>query len=135
MAKESGRRNSPDALKAEIAASRQQVSWELRGLRYEVNIPRRIRRSMREHMGLWIGAAVAVGVIVMMLPRKKEVHVDLAKGLKGRPEKKFLEAGFLLGLLRLAAPLLKPMVKNFITQKMRGRQFGRTRSLAGKEWF
>jgi hypothetical protein len=135
MAKESGRGNSSDALKAEIAASRQQLSWELRGLRYEMDIPRRIRRSMREHMGLWIGAAVAVGVIVIMLPRKKEVHVDLAKGLQGKPGKKFLEAGFLLGLLRMAAPLLKPMVKNFITQKMRGRASGRPRSVTRSEWF
>ncbi|GEM_PF-382672 len=135
MAKESGRRKSPEALKWEIAASRQDVARELRSVRDEVDIPLKIRRSLREHTGLWIGAAIAVGVIVMILPRKKEVHVDLAKGLKGKPEKKFLEAGFLLGVLRLLAPLLKPMVKNFIAHKMRGGQFGRKRSLAGNEWF
>ena len=135
MAKEFGRGKSPDTLKAQIAASRQDVARELRGVRYEVDIPMKIRRSLREHTGVWIGAAIAVGVLVMMLPRKKEVHVDLASGLKGKPEKKFLEAGFLLGLLRLAAPLLKPMVANFITHKMRGGQFGRKRTLAGNEWF
>jgi hypothetical protein len=121
MAKESRHRQSPESLKGEIARSRDQVAREFRGLRYELDIPRKIRRSLREQTGLWIGAAVVVGALIVLLPaRRKEVHVDLATGKKAKPEKKFLEVGFILGLLRMAAPLLKPMVQKFITQKMRG---------------
>jgi hypothetical protein len=121
MAKESRHRQSPDAIKREIAQSRDQLVREFRGLRYELDIPRRIRRSFREQTGLWIGAAVIVGGLIVFLPaRKREVHVDLRDGKKRRPDKKILETGVLFGLLKLALPFIKPMIANFITQRMRG---------------
>jgi hypothetical protein len=121
MAKEPRHRQSSDALKNEIARSRDQVAREVRGVRYELDIPRKIRRSFREQTGLWIGAAVVVGALLVFLPaRKQEVDVDLTRGKRAKPQKKFLEAGFVLGLLRMAVPLLKPMVQRIIAQKMRG---------------
>lgn len=116
MAKESGRHNPPDELKAEIARSRDLVARDIRGLRYELDIPAKIRRSFREQTPLWIGGAIAVGALLIMLSsRKRTVYVDARTG---RPSKnKLVEAGFALGALRIAASLLKPMVANFIIKK------------------
>jgi hypothetical protein len=118
MAKEFGRNDHPaDDLKAEIAQSRDLVAREIGGLRYELDIPRRIKRSFREQTPLWIGAALVVGTLfVMMSARKKKIYVDAKTG--GKAKSRFLEAGFALGALRIAASLLKPIIANFITKKV-----------------
>ena len=117
MAKEFGRNDQDAELKAEIARSRDLVAREIRGLRYELDIPRRIKRSFREQTPLWIGAAVVVGTLfVMMSARKKKIYVDAKPG--GKAKHRVLEAGFALGALRIAAGLLKPVIANFITKKV-----------------
>lgn len=117
MAKEFGRNDTPDPVKIEIARSRDLVAREIRGLRYELDIPRRIKRSFREQTPAWIGAAVVVGtLLVVMSARRKKIYVDAKTGAK--PKRRFLEAGFALGALRIAASLLKPMIANFITKKV-----------------
>ena len=123
MAKEPGRNKPADELKLEIAQSRDRIARDLRGLRYELDIPRKIRRSFREQTPMWIGAAVVVGTLIVLAPlRRKKVYVDLASGakMKGSSKSKLVEAGFALGLVRVAAMFLKPMVANFIVRKMRG---------------
>jgi hypothetical protein len=129
MAKEPRRGQPADALKIDIARSRDEVAREFRGLRYELDIPRKIRRSFREQTGLWIGAAVVVGTLIVLVPlRKKKVYVDLANGKKQKPAQKFLEAGFLLGVLRIAVTMLKPTITNFVMKKIRGPGAPRPRS-------
>jgi len=117
MAKESGRKKSPNQLKAEIARSRDLLERDLRDLRSELDIPRKIRRSFRRNTALWIGAAAVLGVVlVMRTGRKKKVYVAAKTEM---PTKKLVEAGFVLGAVRIAATLLKPVIINFISRKMR----------------
>ena len=108
-------------LKAQIAKSRDYVARDLRGLRYELDFPRKIRRSFRTQTAAWVLAAVVGGTLLVLLPvRKKTVYVDLESGKKGKPQKKLLEAGFLLGLVRVAATMLRPALTNFVTKKVQG---------------
>jgi hypothetical protein len=117
MAKEFGSDKSPKPLKAETARSRERLEMDVKGLRYELDFPRKIRRSFQEQTVVWVAAAVAVGAIVVLLPRsRKKVYVDV-KG-RERSKGKLLEAGFLLGALRIAATLLRPVISDFIRQKM-----------------
>jgi hypothetical protein len=117
MVEKPGRNKQPDQLKAEIARSRDLVARDVRSLRYELDIPRRIRRSFQEQMPLWLGAAAVAGTLLVLLAtRKKEIYVDAKPG--GRSKSRVLQAGFALGALRIAASLLKPMVANFIVKKM-----------------
>lgn len=119
MAKEPGRNNSADELKIKIARSRDRLARDFRGLRYELDVPRKIRRSFREQTPLWIGAAVVVGTLVILLPlRRKKVYVDLASGVKAKAKSKFLEAGFLLGAMRVAAVLLKPAIERAVASRV-----------------
>ncbi len=119
MAKKSRPDKPPDELKREIARSREIVARDFRGLRYELDIPRKIRRSFRQQTAVWIGAAVVVGVLLVLLPmRKKKVYVDARTGKKSKGN--VLEAGFALGALKLAATLLKPVVIKFVQSKMGG---------------
>ena len=117
MAEKPGRNKRADQLKADIAHSRDLVARDIRGLRYELDIPRRIRRSFREQMPLWLGAVAVVGTLLILLPtRRKKIYVDAKPG--GISKSRVLEAGFALGALRIAVSLLKPVIANFITKKM-----------------
>lgn len=119
MAKESGRDQSPDELKAEIARSRERVARDFRGLRYELDFPGKFRRSFRQQTVAWIAAIVVVGTLVVILPlRKKKIYVDAKSGRKTK--RNLLEAGFALGALKIAASLLRPAITSFVTKKVLG---------------
>jgi hypothetical protein len=118
MAKGPRQNNSPEQLTAEIARTRDAVSRNLTGLRYELDFPRKIRRSLREETMLWVGAAVAVGVLIAIVPaRTKKVYVSPKK--KGEKSgKRLLEAGFVLGALKIAASLLRPVLVDFVRARL-----------------
>ena len=114
MAGKSERNNSE--LIEEIARSRRQVARDLRSVREELDLPRKIRRSVRNEPVPWIIGAIAIGLLVTaVVTRRKKVIVEATRG--GKTKKKLLEAGFVLGALRIAATLLKPVVVNLVAKK------------------
>ncbi len=126
MAKKSGNNKSDAELKEQIARSREDLALRLNRVREEVDLPRRIRRSVRREPVRWIVGAIAVGLLVTaVLTRKKKVIVDAKGGTKSKHP--LLEAGFVLGALRIAASLLKPVVINLVEKKLRSYS-GRGRS-------
>jgi hypothetical protein len=132
MAKEPRANKTIDELKMEIARSRERVGRDFRGLRYELDFPGKIRRSLRNHTAAWITAAAVVGTLIVLLPlRKKKVYVDLKNGSQAKSKSKLLEAGFVLGALRIAATLLKPVITSFVTKKIGGY---RTEPRPPKKW-
>lgn len=119
MAKEPGPDQSADSLRTEIDKSRERLARDVRGLRYELDIPAKIRRSFKQQPVVWVVAAVVVGAAVVALPRaRKKVYIEA--GSSGKPKNQLLATGFLLGALRVAATLLKPAVASFIRNKMAG---------------
>jgi len=126
MAEKSGRNRSTGELTAEIANSRERVARDLRGLQYELDFPRKLRRSFREQTVSWITAAAAVGTLIVLLPvRKKKVYVAAKRG--GKRQRKFLEAGFVLGASKIAASLLRPVIVDFLKNRLTD-YAGRSRS-------
>ena len=118
MAQEPRRKKSPNQLRAEIARSRELVEHDLRAVRSELDIPRKIRNSFRTQTGAWIAVVVVIGVaLVIRSTRKKKIYVQAKAEHKART--KLLEAGVVLGALRIAATILKPVVVKFVTQKVR----------------
>ena len=119
MAKESGHKPKAE-LKTEIARSRDEVSLRLNRVREEIDLPKKIRRSVRREPVPWIIGAVAVGLIITgIVTRKKKIVVDATKrGTKTKSA--LLETGFLLGAFRIAASLLKPVVMNAVQKRFGG---------------
>ena len=117
MAKKSGNKQSAAELKQQIARSREEIGHRLSRVREEADVGRKIRRSVRREPVPWIVGAIAVGLIITgIVTRNKKVVVDIArKGTKTKSA--LLETGFLLGALRIAATLLKPVVVKFVQQK------------------
>ena len=117
MAEKSGRNRSTGELRAEIAHSRERVARDLRGLQYELDFPRKLRRSFREQTVSWITAAAAVGTLVVLLPvRKKKIYVDKKSGRKSK--KRLVETGFALGALKIGASLLRPVIVDLVKNRL-----------------
>jgi hypothetical protein len=117
MAETSGRNKSIDDLTTEIAQSRERVGRDLRGLHYELDFPAKFRRSFRKQTGSWMTAAAAVGALIALAPmRKKKIYVD-AKN-QDKVKKKLVETGFALGVLKIAANLARPVVVDFVKNRL-----------------
>ena len=117
MAEKSGRNRSIDELTAEIAQSRERVTRDLRGLRYEVDFAAKFRRSFREQTISWLTTAAAVGALVALAPmRKKKIYVDAKSGRKS--QKKLVQTGFALAVLKIAANMIRPVVVEFLKNRL-----------------
>jgi len=119
MAEKSGRNKSIDELTSEIAESRERVRRDLRGLQYELDFPAKFRRSFRKQTGSWLTAATAVGALIALAPmRKKKIYVD-AKGAR-KSQKKLVETGFALAVLKIAANMVRPVIVEFLKNRLTG---------------
>jgi len=107
---------SINELKTEIAGSRERLSRELQGLRYELDFPAKFRRSFRKQTGSWLSAAAAVGALIALAPmRKKKVYVDARSRRKG--DKKLMQTGLAMAALKLAGNLARPLVMEFVKNR------------------
>lgn len=131
MAKKSGNKSKAE-LTQQIARSREEITHRLGRVREEADFPRKIRRSVRREPIPWIIGAIAVGLVITgIVTRNRKVVVDATRrGAKTKTA--LLETGFLLGALRVAATLLKPLVVKFVEEK-----FGHysTRGRSGSKGF
>jgi len=117
MAEKSGRNKSIDELTAEIALSRERVARDLRGVKYELDLPAKFRRSFRQQTVSWITAAAAVGALIALAPmRKKKIYVDAKNSRKTK--KKLVETGFALAMLKIAANLARPVIVEFVKNRL-----------------
>jgi type IV secretory pathway component VirB8 len=107
---------SINELKLEIADSRVRLVRELRGLRYELDLPAKFRRSFRKQTGSWISAAAAVGALIALAPmRKKKIYVD-TRGRR-KKDKKLMETGIALAAMKLVTNLARPVIMEFVKNR------------------
>jgi hypothetical protein len=89
----------------------------LRGLHYELDFPAKLRRSFREQTVTWIAAVAAVGTLVALLPlRRKKIYIDKKSGRGSK--RKLLETGFALGVLKIAASVLRPVIVDLVKTRL-----------------
>ena len=129
MAQDSGKDRA--AIKSDIALSRQRIGAEVSGLRYELDFPRKLKNSFRHHLVIWVGAFAVVGILIAVAPtRTKTVYVRPKSKKKGEG-KGLIEGGALVGVLKFAATLLRPIIIKFVTNKVGASAHGRPREPRG----
>jgi hypothetical protein len=117
MAEKSGHNKSIDELTTEIAQSRERLARDVRGLHYELDFPAKFRRSFREQTVSWLTAAGAVGALIAFAPmRKKKIYVDAKSGR--RTKKRLAQTGFALAVLKIAANLARPVIVEFVKNRL-----------------
>jgi len=107
---------SINELKLEIADSRERLVRELRGLRYELDLPAKFRRSFRKQTGSWISTAAAVGALIALATmRKKKISVDARR--RRTQDKKLMETGIALAAMKLVTNLARPVIMEFVKNR------------------
>jgi type IV secretory pathway component VirB8 len=87
------------------------------GLRHELDFPAKFRRSFRQQTVSWISAAAAVGALIALAPmRRKKIYVDAKSSRK--TQKKLVETGFALAALKVAASLARPVIVEFVKNRL-----------------
>jgi hypothetical protein len=123
MAEKSKSTETPVELWRKIAASRELVARDSGALRYELDFPLKIRKAFQRHTAVWVGAALATGLLIALLrARTRKVYVGPFGKRTRSPNKTLLESGALLGAAKLAMTFLQPMVVSYFAKKKGDRQ-------------
>src|SRR5947209_14178579 len=122
MAQKPEQGKSLHELRQEAAHSRDRLGRDLGGLRYELDFPLKFRKSFQRQTVVWIGAAIAIGVVFAVMPaRTKKVRIKAKTKSRGEEQKEgILGAGLALGAVKLLATMLKPTITAYVTKKMGG---------------
>lgn len=117
MAQDSGKDLA--AIKSDIALSRTRMGSEISGLRYEFDFSRKLKNSFRHNLVIWTSASAVAGILIAVAPaRTRKIYARPENRKKG-DEKRFMETGAAVGVLKFAGTLLRPIIVKFVTNKMR----------------
>jgi hypothetical protein len=100
-------------------ASRQRLTEEIGVFRQRLDVPARVRGSLRQHPGGWLGGSVVAGLLASLVFRRKKTTVEWR--LDGGREKRRRAGlfGFIGSLLTLASPMLMSLAKAWIGNQVR----------------
>ena len=105
-------------LRQKIARSRAVVARDVTGLRYELDFPLKFKKAFQRHTVMWIGLALAAGLLVALLrARTQKIYLSAAGKKVRSANKSLLESGALLGLLKVGMTLAQPMLVSYFAKK------------------
>ena len=110
----------PSELRKEVGRSREYLARDIERLRDELDFPKKIRRSFERRPAAWIAGVSIAGLAVTALLFRKRKTRSGSQNAPPPPKSGLVQAGFMLGVLRIAANLLKPHVEAFVARKIRG---------------
>ena len=118
MAEKSGPDETPVELRQKIARSRELIVRDLGALRYELNFPLKFKRVFQRNTVVWVGAALAVGLLIALLrARPQKIYLSAAGKKVRSPKKSLLESSMLLGALKLGISLAQPMLVSYFKKR------------------
>ncbi len=88
MAKERRQDKTIEELRQQIAHTRDRLGRDLTGLRYELDLPLKFRKSFQRHSGLWISAVTLLGTLFTIRPSRRRKTFALKGAKKGEAQKK-----------------------------------------------
>ena len=101
-------------LKTELAAARQRVATNLHALRQDFDFRTRTKRAFARRPIAWIASASFIGLFVARMVFRRTKVVVVGKS-KERIVEKAEKAGLLIGILKIAFDLLRPMLTKLAT--------------------
>jgi len=100
-------------------ASRQRLTGDLCGFRKRLDVPTRVRGSLRNHPSGWLGGSLVAGMLASLVFRRKKKTVEWR--VEGSREKRRRAGlfGFVGSLITLASPMLVSLAKVWIGNQVR----------------
>ena len=84
MAEKSGSDETLVELRQKVARTRELVVRDASGLRYELNFPLKFKKAFQRNTVVWVGAALAVGLLMALLKARTQKVYVRAGGRKVR---------------------------------------------------
>jgi hypothetical protein len=108
---------------AELARARSGMALHGGQVRYQADVNRRLKASVKDNVGRWIAGALVTGGVISLLPmRERKVYVNpLSKGGRSKasaPPPRPSGGGFWASFFRALVPLLKPLLTAFVTKQL-----------------
>lgn len=96
-------------------AARQELKTAYVAFRHKIDVPARVKGSLRTHPFSWFGGSLATGLLAsFFVPKGHHKHPEVSEEAK---KKRLGLGGF---ALTAATSLAKPLVKAWLTKKLRG---------------
>jgi hypothetical protein len=110
-----------DELIAGLARARSGMSLHGGQVRYQADVNRRLKSSLKDNVGRWITGALVTGGVLSFLPaRERKVYINpLSKPERAKavaPQKS--AGGFWASFFKALVPLLKPLLTAFVTKQL-----------------
>lgn len=122
MAEKSKPKVTTVELREKIDRSRELFARDWASLKHELDFPLKFRMAFQRHTVVWVGGAVAVGLLVALLrARTKKVYLSASgKRVRSR-DKTLLESGALIGVVKLAMTFLQPVIVGYLSKQAKKR--------------
>jgi hypothetical protein len=104
---------------ARLARARQQLDSSGRNVRRAMDVPARIRSSLRSHPAIWLGGGLLAGVVISQLlrrPRTRTTSAGKEKSRKGALPKAGA-AGLLVAGGKIAFDILRPLLVKWLVRR------------------
>jgi hypothetical protein len=110
-----------DELIAELARARSGMALHGGQVRYQADVNRRLKASVKDNVGRWIAGALVTGGVISLLPmRERKVYVNplstAGKSKVGSAPKS--GGGFWASFFKMLVPLIKPLLTAFVTKQL-----------------
>jgi hypothetical protein len=109
-----------EALIRRSRAARQELKTAYAAFRHKLDVPARVKDSLRAHPLGWFGGSLATGLLASFFVSKGHSH----KNTETAAEPKKKRAGLGGFALTAAASMAKPLVKAWLAKKLRGPSAG-----------
>lgn len=113
-----------DEILAEIARSREAIARDCAGVRAEVDLAAKVRRSVRTHPLAWLGGAGALGFLFAG-PRRRTIvkHVEARPKKRGGGTETRVSRGpawwaTLLALVKFLLPFVRPALSAYAARRL-----------------
>lgn len=99
--------------------SRRRLSADYSEFKRRIDLPLRVRNSLRNHPREWFGGTALLGLVASLLFRKKKRVVEWHVEGPAETKRRAGILGFLGGLVTLASPVLMALGKSWLKGQVR----------------
>jgi hypothetical protein len=103
---------------AQLALARSDAASNVAHLRRDLDFGRRLKASFQQHQLAWLAGCGALGFVITRLGARRQKVIVERPSRKAGAEKKVVEAGVFVTLLKFAFDLARPVLTRWLTRQV-----------------